>query len=166
MKERWIDITGYEGYYQVSNMGRVKSLHYGKEIFLKPGKDNKGYYRVVLSKGNKRYTKKVHRLVAEAFVEGMTETKNQVNHINEIKTDNVYSNLEWCDYTYNNIYGKRLENVSRKVIAIFKDRNKREYKSQSEAARELNIFESNISMVISGKYNQTNGILFIEKEEN
>ena len=110
MQETWKDIAGYEGLYQVSDLGRVRSLnyHHTSEVrILKPSKDRKGYLLVKLCKNGVRKTLKVHRLVALAFVEGYDLVNNQVNHINEDKSDNRAINLEWCDVTYNNNHGTR-----------------------------------------------------------
>lgn len=92
--EVWKDIDGYEGLYQVSNMGNVKSLKWGKEKILKAGKNNHGYLAVVLCKDGKQKTHKVHRLVAEMFIPNL-ENKEQIDHINTIKTDNRVENLRW-----------------------------------------------------------------------
>jgi hypothetical protein len=90
--EIWKDIEGYEGLYQVSNEGRVKSLRNNK--ILKPY-TNRGYEYVVFSVDNKRITKKAHRLVAEAFIQN-PQNKPCVDHINTITTDNRVENLRWC----------------------------------------------------------------------
>ena len=112
-KEYWKPVVGYEGHYQVSNFGRVKSIKFGKEIILKQH-IRRGYYSVNLSKNGilKRYS--VHRLVAEAFIDN-TDNLPQVNHKDENKQNNVVSNLEWCDSEYNNNYGTRNKRVSEKM---------------------------------------------------
>lgn len=115
--EQWKDIVGYEGQYQVSNCGRVKSLSHKTLItlpngtkyyrtfkgrILKTKKDKYGYLFVSLNNGNNTY--KVHRLVAMAFCEGYSYNK-QVNHKDENKENNCANNLEWCTSKYNNQYG-------------------------------------------------------------
>lgn len=105
--EEWKDIKGYEGLYQVSSLGRVKSLNYnktGKEHLLNPGKVGGGYLMFVLSKGGKRSNLLLHRLVAEAFIPN-PDNLPCVNHKNEDKSDNRVENLEWCTHKYNNNYG-------------------------------------------------------------
>lgn len=113
MREEWRPVDGYEGLYEVSNMGRVKSLKYNKERILKVGKNDKGYLQVHLSKDGKAKGYTVHRLVATAFCEnpmGYTE----VNHINEDKADCRAENLEWCSRSYNNTYNGRAKKAGKK----------------------------------------------------
>jgi DNA-binding XRE family transcriptional regulator len=95
-EEIWKDVPGYEGRYQVSNLGRVKSLNYnqtGKERIMKEVGNSSTYLRVGLCKYGKVKTNKIHRLVMLAFV---GESDLQVNHKNGIKTDNRLKNLEYC----------------------------------------------------------------------
>ena len=112
--EIWLDIKGYEGSYQVSSLGRVKSLArvieyrkgiYGnkKEIILKTFKDRKGYLKYKLCKNGKEKSVISHRLVALAFLHNLNQ-KPEVNHINGIKDDNRLENLEWCTSSENTIH--------------------------------------------------------------
>ena len=101
--EVWKDIKYYEGIYQVSNFGNVKSLGNSfsrKERFLKLSPQSKGYLTVVLQKNATRKMVLTHRLVAEHFIYN-TESKRQVNHINGDKTDNIVENLEWVSHREN-----------------------------------------------------------------
>ena len=97
-EEIWKDVVGYEGLYQVSNLGRVKSLpkyHFNRTIILKKWIDKKGYEHISLSKNNNIKHKSVHRLIAETFIPN-PENKLEVDHINGIPSDNRVVNLRWC----------------------------------------------------------------------
>lgn len=105
MKEIWKDIKGYEGLYQVSNLGRVKSFprkgtHTKREHILIVGKNHKGYFQVKLTKKCKAKTISVHRLVAEAFIPN-PDNLPQINHKDGNKDNNCVNNLEWCTNEYN-----------------------------------------------------------------
>jgi hypothetical protein len=114
MEEVWKAVVGYEGLYQVSNLGNVRSLghdawHKGRT--LKQVFDGKGNYLFVgLHKDGKTKQRNVHRLVAEAFIPNPTKLPC-VNHINEVKTDNRAENLEWCTIEYNSNYGSAKKNM-------------------------------------------------------
>ena len=113
--EIWKDIKEYEGLYQVSNKGRVKSLNYGnkgEEIIMEASTDKDGYKILGLRKEGKKKMKKVHRLVAEAFISNPNNLP-QVNHMDEDKSNNKVDNLEWCDAEYNTNYGTHNERVSK-----------------------------------------------------
>lgn len=113
-KEEWKDIKGYEGYYQVSNLGNVKSLDRlidnKKNTYIRQGNmikqfyDNRGYMQVTICKNGLRKTYKTHRLVAEAFIENPYNLP-EVNHKDENSLNNTYNNLEWCTAKYNCNYG-------------------------------------------------------------
>lgn len=114
-KEIWKDIVGYEGLYQVSNMGRVKSLprwHRRTELILKPHHFMGNYERVALADGHRDYTgHSIHRLVAIAFLPNPLNLP-EVNHKDENPANNHVDNLEWCTHTYNQNYGTRTERAS------------------------------------------------------
>lgn len=113
MNEMWKPIKGYEGYYEVSNLGRIRSLDhvdkmgrfYKGQIRSNQNSSN-GYKQVCLSKDGEKRIARVHRLVAEAFVDN-PNSLTEINHIDEDKANNVASNLEWCTRAYNNGYGSK-----------------------------------------------------------
>ena len=118
IEEIWRPIPGYEGLYEVSSYGRVRSLdrfivdslghrRFYKGKVLSPIKDKYGYLSVKLQKGNKH---NIHRIVAQVFIENI-DNLPQVNHKDENKSNNRVDNLEWCDQAYNNLYGTRLERL-------------------------------------------------------
>lgn len=105
MKEIWKDIEGYEGLYQVSNFGDVKSLIYHngtKNRILTPTVNNRGYAHVVLHNNGKVKTFTVHRLVGDAFLKKQDLSFDQINHKDGVKTNNNVTNLEWCNSMINN----------------------------------------------------------------
>lgn len=116
MQEEWKDIKGYEGLYQVSNLGRVKQCHvytnlngkgYTRKEKIKKQTVVGNYYKVGLTKDGKNKLFLVHRLVAQAFIPNDDSTKDCINHKDENGFNNVVTNLEWCDRTYNDNYGTR-----------------------------------------------------------
>lgn len=122
MKEIWKDIIGYEGFYRISNWGRVKSLRRtvvksdGKTQLvigkvLKPTRDKKGYLHVCLSVGGVNVNRSVHRLVAMAFIPN-PYNYTQINHRDENPSNNKLENLEWCSAEYNLNYGNRNKKAS------------------------------------------------------
>lgn len=138
-KEIWKDIKNYEGYYQVSNLGRIKSVdryinqyngyNYSTRIYkgkiLKFSIGTRGYLKVVLQKERKVKTYNVHRLVAEAFIPNPNNLP-QVNHIDENKLNNNINNLEWCSSKYNINFGNRNIKVSNKLKGVPKSAKHRE----------------------------------------
>lgn len=118
MEEVWKDIEGYEGLYQVSNKGNVKSLNYNKtkkEKKLKPGIVGSGYLQVNLCKNKTIKHFLVHRLVANAFLPN-PQNFPCVNHIDECKTNNVVTNIEWCTNKYNSNYGTCIQRCHKAQI--------------------------------------------------
>ena len=142
--EEWKDIKGYEGLYQISNTGLVKripSIKCKTERILRQGTQKAGYNYVNLSKDNKIHTKRVHRLVAEAFISNPNNLP-EVNHKDEDKSNNNVENLEWCTREYNLNYGTRSEKFSRtRGKAIQCIETKRIYSSARSASRDTGIYQ-------------------------
>lgn len=130
-EEYWKDIIinniDYTGLYQVSNLGNVRSLDrylqdttgrrklfFVKGIIIKQTKTHKGYYTVMLSKDNIRKKYFVHRLVATMFIDN-PDNLQQVNHMDECKTNNNVNNLEWCTNDYNAHYGTHYQRIQEKT---------------------------------------------------
>ena len=113
MKEIWKDVVDFEGLYQVSNKGRIRSLKYGKEKILKLVRTHNGYLRICLIKNGEKKMCLVHRLVSQVFLPN-PQNLPDVNHKNEDKTNNNVNNLEWCDKKYNSNYGTRNQRISEK----------------------------------------------------
>lgn len=169
-KELWKDIPNYEGLYQVSNLGNVKSLK--KE--LKKRQHRNGYLCVVLYKNKKAKEILIHRLVAMTFLNNKNNYEC-INHINGIKTDNRADNLEWCTYSHNTKEAYRngllkanyevLRNNSKKlstrVLQLDKNTKEviKEWDSMKQAETTLNI-KTHINEVISGKRKSAGGYLW------
>lgn len=107
-EEVWKDVEGYNGDYQISNLGNVKSFKYKKPRILKPHYDKRGYARLILRKDNNDFGHYIHRLVAQAFIPNPNNYP-EVNHKDENPRNNTISNLEWCTKKYNNNYGTKIE---------------------------------------------------------
>lgn len=164
MNEVWKPITGYELMYSVSNLGNIRNETTG--LNLKPWKNWKGYLLVDLYSNGKATHKSVHRLVAEAFLgskHGM-----QVNHKNEVKSDNRLGNLEWVTQKENINYGtgnyrkgmaKRVKVVSRSLSG-----EEREYNGIVEASASTGAEKSNISAACRGKRKTAGGLYWNYKE--
>lgn len=166
-KEIWKDIPGYEGYYQVSNLGNVKSLPRKRldrnqiiqgKILSKRKKQN-GYIIVTLSKDSKEQKCYVHRLVAQAFIPNYKNCK-EVNHIDENKLNNSTNNLEWCDRKYNCNYGTRNQKRYKEILQYdLLDNFIKEWDSLKSIKKYFNKKDSwgNISACLTGRQNTAYG---------
>ena len=161
--EEWKDIEGYEGLYQVSNLGRVKSLNYlhtGKEQILKNRLQNNNYLFVYLCKNSIKKNCSVHRLVAKAFLENPNNYPC-VNHIDEDKTNNNINNLEWCTHKHNINHGTHNQrSVENRSIFIYCLETDKIYNSLKQSSEELNIHHQHISMVLKSRSKQAKGYTF------
>lgn len=169
MSEIWKDIKGYEGLYQVSNLGRIRSLPRiieGK--ILKACTEHKrgGYQSIRLSKNSEMKCFKIHRLVAEAFIEN-PENKLEVDHINTIKTDNRVENLRWTTHKENcNNKTSISKRKYPKWLVDYQNINSTKavkcvetgiiYHSMQEAAKAINISTTGISLACR-KIRKTSG---------
>lgn len=175
MKEIWLPVSGYEGLYEVSNFGRVKSLgndNSRKTKILIPCEEVGGYLKVCLCKNGKGKTFRIHRIVAEAFLPNWCDFQ-QVNHIDEDKTNNHVNNLEWCDRKYNINHGTRNERVAEKntngklskiVLQLTKTGELvREWPSTQEAERN-GFNHGHIVSCCSGKLKSYKGYIWKYKE--
>lgn len=167
MTEVWKDIVGYEGKYQVSNIGRVKSIVFkgvSKETIFSLWINRFGYPMVSLRKDGIKKAYSVHRLVYEAFV-GPIPDGMQVNHINEVKTDNRVSNLNLMTPKENVNWGTRNERicklVKKPVTQILKDGTEFfTFFSAIDAERELGVAHQTISKCCKGKEKSAGGFLW------
>ena len=159
IKEIWKPIEGYPDY-EVSSMGRVKSLKYGKEKILKNCKDGKGYLYVNLCKEGKPKNYFIHRLVAQAFLPNPNNLP-QVNHRNENKTDNRVENLEYCDSKYNINFGTRTEKTQKPILQFTKNGDFiKKWNSATQIQRELGFNNSHISNCCKGKRKTCGGFIW------
>ena len=178
--EVWKDAVGYEGYYQVSNCGNVRSVDRivhccNSERFYR-GKnlsqciDDKGYSRVLLSVSGKHESCQVHRLVANAFIDN-PDLLPEVNHKDENPQNNNSDNLEWCSKVYNLAYGtgrtRSIESHKKQVLQFDLNMNLiAEYDGVNSAARAINKPKdaSAITKCCTGKNKTAHGYIWRYKE--
>ncbi|MDE3290425.1 HNH endonuclease [Lacticaseibacillus paracasei] len=169
-KEIWKDIEDYKGLYQVSNLGRVRSLervdsngHYVKEKVLASFPNRNGYFKVNLYRDRNIKQVSIHRLVAAAFLDN-PDNLPEVNHIDEDKSNNAVSNLEYCTVMYNNTYGTRLERVAKAlecpICAITSSGQRHYFDSVNEAARVLGLKRQGITNCLHGRRKHHGGFSF------
>ena len=180
--EIWKPIPNYEGFYEVSNTGKVRSI-YRYKCVLKPMISNAGYERVDLFKNKGRKQFSVHRLVAMAFISN-PDSKLFVNHKDENKLNNSVDNLEWVTHVENCRYGtainrrtkhfdyahrkinnaNQIEACSKPIAQYTKDgRFIRNWASASECHKETGIATSGIRRVVNGERKSAGGYVFREE---
>ena len=177
LEEKWLPIKNYEGIYEISNYGKIKSLErivngrWGavkvKEKILKQASDKDGYLLVTLCKNGKQKTQKVHRLVAKAFVDN-PDNLPQVNHIDENKKNNFANNLEFCTNKYNFNYGtaieRRIKKINKSVLQFDLNNNfLKKYESIKQATNEIK--NSHISDCCNGKLKTCGGYIWRYENE-
>ena len=155
--EHWKPIAGYDGY-EVSSLGRVRSMKHKKVKILKPGNAGYGYLAVNLCKNGKVKYMKVHRLVAEAFIPN-PQNLETVNHIDEDKTNNNVNNLEWMTQADNNRYGTRIARCSKQVQMFDKSTGEllATFPSIKEAELQTGISSGNICSCCNGNRDKSAG---------
>lgn len=154
--EKWKDIKGYEGLYIISDKGRIAKL-------LNPKINKDGYHEQGLIKNKIKKGKRIHRLVAEAFIDN-PDNLPEVNHIDENKSNNNVDNLEWCTHKYNVNHGTRIERMK------MTQRNRKDcskpvmcietgviYPSINEANRKTGADRNTIADVCKGKLKTAGG---------
>lgn len=159
-KEIFKDIPGYEGKYQISNLGRIWSI--GKQMYLKPKKSESGYLRIGLyAKNGKQKFESIHRLVALTFIPN-PDGLPQVNHKDENKQNNCVENLEWISAKDNTNYGTRNARVSEKLskpVCQYSLNGEwiATYKSMREAEQITGIPNGRICRCCKGELKKTGG---------
>ena len=167
IEEIWKDIEGYDNYYQISSLGNVRGLdritinnHIRKGKILKQHLNHKGYPMVYLSKNGITKGYSIHRLVCQAFIPNPYNLP-QVNHKNEIKTDNRVENLEWCTAEYNINYGTRTEKTSKPILQFTKNGEfVKRWNSIRGVEREKGFNNSHIAECCKGKLKTANGYIW------
>ena len=169
-EEIWCPIKGYEGLYEVSDKGRVKSLKFGKERIMKNIRNKDGYLSVGLRKNREQKWYMVHRLVAKTFIPN-PDNLPEVNHKDEDKINNKVSNLEWCDRKYNQNYGTGIQRMAEKKSKSVLQYTKsgefvKEWKSGMDVQRNTNYSRCDISLCCNGKLKSANGFVWKFKDLN
>ena len=170
MNEEWKDIKGYEGLYQISNLGRVKSLRYAnkqafykREKLLKGANDKDGYLQVTLCKNNTKKTCRIHKLVAESFLDN-PYNYSCINHKDENKQNNNYKNLEYCTIKYNNNYNempiRRGMKKRKPIVQLLNSKIIKVWESSTIASEELNISRGNIISCLKNKRKTAGGYVW------
>lgn len=164
--EEWLPVVGYEGLYEVSNLGRVKRLSNSatcKEKILTPQIQRDGYQRVTLSKKGQKKRVSIHRLVAIAFIPN-PENKEQVNHLDTNKLNNNLSNLQWATPKENIAHAVAhglMKKSNKPIVASnIETGEKRQFESQTEASRKLGVYMKQISCVLNGRTKHVGGWRF------
>ena len=150
--EYWMPISGFEGLYEVSNLGRVKSLPRATTSgrILKSSSNGMGYQHIVLTKNGKQKDFYVHRLVAEAVLPN-PENLPEVNHKSEDKTDNRVENLEWCTKDYNLKYGTAQQRSLEHQHSVTVTNGVLTFNSLKEAAKYFNVGKTAICNCLKGR---------------
>lgn len=172
MNEAWKSVTGYDGFYEVSNFGSVRSLtssngrkRFNRVKILKPAILKDGYLRVTLCVDSKKKQVPVHRLVLSAF--SKDNPSLQVNHINGVKNDNRLCNLEWCTQSENQKHAYRIglqvpvDNGLKKHVSMIKDGvTMKTFESIRDMCRKENLDRRAVQRVIDGKFSNHKGFTF------
>ena len=163
-KEEWRPIKEYDGLYDISNIGRVRSYKRNKVEIISPMNTSTGYKQVEFAKDGISKRKLVHRLVAEVFIPNPMNLP-VVNHLDGDKTNNCVTNLEWCTYRQNTLHAIKIGltrfKLPSKPIMVYKGgKFIGTFKSIGECANKLNCDKTNISGVIHGRHKTHHGFSF------
>ena len=161
MNEKWKPVVGYEGFYEVSDTGKIKTL--GRTIQQKDGRtrtikskvmkdrtNNRGYHIISLNTGNSKKDHLVHRLVAMAFLPN-PDNLEQVNHIDGNKDNNSVSNLEWCDQTHNMKEAYKL-GLRKATLPVWDDELRAKFSAIKKGTRNYSQMKKVIQYSLEGEY--------------
>lgn len=159
--EQYKDIQGYEGYYQISNLGNVKNVITNKVKKNRLAKT--GYYDTILCVNQVKKCIKIHRLVAIAFIPN-TLNKSDVNHIDGNKANNIVENLEWCTKSENSMHSYKILNNTVAFTKVTKPvkniKTGQQYNSIREAAKDLNLNPGTLYYRLIGKVKNSTDLVF------
>ena len=163
INEIFKDVKGYEGYYEISNLGRVRSTSYKGVKILKPFITKKGYLNVIFCINQKKEHKFIHRLVAETFIPNINNYST-VNHKDENKLNNCVENLEWLSVEDNNRYSNKKMLTKEQVLQI--PSFIKEGYTQLEIANHFNVSRRTIQFILNGEHWNNLGIDFTKLKCN
>jgi hypothetical protein len=160
--EEWKSVIGYEGIYEISSEGRLRSLKFGRIRYFNMKPDGWGYQIAALSKNGVRESVRFHRLVAKHFIPNPNNYPT-INHIDANKLNNAVSNLEWCTQLENNRHsikiggrchkneGHPMAKLTNKQVLLIREMHSTGKYKQKELATLFNVKDSHISSIVTNK---------------